>query len=373
MPGDALAQPADPAVTSVGPYALVAELGRGGTANVFLAVAREQPNAPPVVLKVLRAYDEDHELRRMFTNEGQITLRLRHPNVISTFDAGSEGRHTYLVMEHLRGRPLSKLLGPPGDLPLPLALRVLVEALEGLHYAHELRDEAGKSYGIIHRDVSPQNVFITYDGDVKVLDFGAAKFADATAATAVGTIKGRLRYMAPEQAAGRPLDRRADLFSMGIMLWQAVHGHHLWGDLDDATVVTRLLTGDIPPPGPARPGASPALLAACERALAHDPARRFETAAAFAAVLRAELDAYGERGSREALRDHLAARFAAEKERAERVVDVRLRQISTGLTPTGGLPRPRAHPRPWEVALATLSTLAPVAGVALLASLLFEH
>ncbi len=372
MPGSALAPPAEPAVApNVGPYALVAQLGRGGTANVFLALERDDPNARPVVLKVLRAYDEDVDLRRMFANESQIALRLRHPNVIRTFDAGREGDRAYLVMEHLEGRPLSSLLGPAGNAPLPLALRVLVEALEGLHYAHELRDAAGASYDIVHRDVSPHNVFVTYDGDVKVLDFGAAKFADAAAATAIGAIKGRLRYMAPEQAAGQPLDRRADVYSLGLILWQALAGRSLWAGLDDGNVVARLLGGDDPPPPPApRDGASPGLLEACRRALAHDPARRFESAAAFAAALRPELAAYGERGSRAALAAHLAARFGAERERAERVVDARLRQLTLALTPSVGVLRPRPPDAPRRGLAGALAIALPGAFAALLGALL---
>ncbi|HEU4410718.1 MAG TPA: protein kinase [Polyangiaceae bacterium] len=363
MNGGPLAPPADPPVQSVGRYALVAELGRGGTSNVFLAVAQGEPGARPVVLKVLRAYDEDRELRGMFTNEGQLALRLQHPNVVRTFETGREGRQAFLVMEHLEGRPLTKLLGPAGDVPLPLALLVLADALEGLHYAHELRDPEGNSYNIVHRDVSPHNVFVTYEGEVKVLDFGAAKFADATAATAVGAIKGRLRYMAPEQAAGRLLDRRADVFSMGIVLWQAMTGRPLWGDLDDATVVSRLLRGDIPSPGPARADITPNLLAICRRALSPEPARRFETAATFAATLRAELKRHGERGSRDALRAYLGSRFAAEKERAERVVDMRLRQLSTAAAPSAGASDPHTAATPSAGASDPHAAAMPSAGV----------
>lgn len=368
------APPADPPVQSIGRYALVAELGRGGTANIFLAVPQGEPSARPVVLKVLRAYDEDRELRRMFVNEGQLALRLQHPNVVRTSETGHHGKQAFLVMEHLEGRPLSKMLGPASDvpLPLPLTLLALADALDGLHYAHELCDPHGAPYKIVHRDVSPHNIFITYDGEVKVLDFGAAKFADATAATAVGAIKGRLRYMAPEQAAGRALDRRADLFSMGIVLWQAMTGRQLWGDLDDATVVTRLLRGDIPSPGPPRGDVTPNLLAICRRALASAPERRYETAAAFSEALRGELKRHGERGSREALRTYVTARFAAEKERADRVVDVRLRQLSTAATPSAGTacPSPPPAPRRRDLALSALAIAVPATGIALLASLL---
>jgi eukaryotic-like serine/threonine-protein kinase len=363
--------PSVDSIQSVGRYALVAELGRGGTATVFLAVPRDEPNGRPVVLKVLRAYDEDRELRRMFGNESQLALRLHHPNVVRTFDVGRDGKHAFLVMEYLEGRPLAKLLGPAGDVPLPLALFALVEALDGLHYAHELHDPEGQSYDIVHRDISPFNIFITYDGGVKVLDFGAAKFIDSMATTAAGAIKGRLRYMAPEQASGQRLDRRADIFSMGIVLWQAITGRALWADLDSATVVSRLLGGDIPTPGPARGDVSPELVATCQRALSSDPARRFQTAADFADALRAELPRFGERASREALRAYLDARFAAEKEQAGRIVSDRLRHITVAVTPLAGSARPSfTSRRPQRPSRARYAAI-PAVVVALLAPLLW--
>src|SRR5260370_910736 len=187
-----------------GKYKLLAELGRGGMANVYLAVARGPSGFNKlVVLKCLRSdLASDTELLAMFLDEARLAARLNHPHVVQTYEVGEYVGRPVIVMEYLEGQVLSSLVQRAQSnnaLPLSLHLRVIIDALEGLHHAHELTDYDGKPLGLVHRDISPQNVFVTFDGHVKVLDFGIAKAATSQSQTATGILKGKVKYMAPEQ------------------------------------------------------------------------------------------------------------------------------------------------------------------------------
>src|SRR5690349_17441022 len=155
-------------------------------------------------------------------------------------------------MEYLEGQPLNRIvhrLQRAGQsLSLGMHLRVLIEVCSGLHHAHELTDYDGTPLGVVHRDVTPHNVFVTYDGQVKVVDFGIAKALNSSAETRTGVLKGKVAYMAPEQARGERVDRRADVFSVGVMMWEAATGRRLWKGVPDLTVLHRLINGDIPSP-----------------------------------------------------------------------------------------------------------------------------
>jgi serine/threonine protein kinase len=169
----------------------------------------------------------------MFLDEARLALRLSHPNIVRTERAGVfDGRHG-IVMEFLEGQPFQQVLKRAYEVEASLSLDIVVQvamaALDGLHYAHELKDQTGAELRIVHRDVSPQNLFITYDGAVKLLDFGIAKNALQDGRTRTGLLKGKVSYMAPEQARGESIDRRADLWSLGVMLWEAVTGTRLRG------------------------------------------------------------------------------------------------------------------------------------------------
>ena len=159
-------------------------------------------------------------------------------------------------------------------------LRVLIDALAGLHHAHELRDFDGTPLSVVHRDVTPHNLFITYDGSIKVLDFGIAKAADGSSNTVTGEIKGKISYMSPEQVRGEPLDRRSDIFAVGILLWEAVAGHRMWADLPDVTVLNELLQGNIPSIRQAAPNVPEPVARVIERACALDREHRYPTALA---------------------------------------------------------------------------------------------
>ncbi len=284
--------PSEPVM--LGHYRLLAELGSGGMANVYLAVengAREPSDL--VVLKVLR--DElagDRELVEMFLQEGQLASRLVHRNVVETFEAGRvEGRHV-IVMEYLEGESLGHIVeraresGPP--ISREIHLRILSECLNGLHYAHELCDLAGKPLELVHRDVSPHNVFVTFAGRVKVLDFGIAKAIGSVVTTQAGTIKGKVRYMGPEQFAGEKLDRRADIYAMGCLLWDAAAGQRMWGRKGDVEIWKRVVHGVIPSPSTVNADVPPALEAIVMRALAKKREDRYPTCL----DLKRELDAF---------------------------------------------------------------------------------
>jgi serine/threonine-protein kinase len=263
-------------------------------ANVYLAVARGPSGFNKlVVLKSLRSdFAVDAELMAMFLEEARLAARLNHPHVVQTYEVGDYAGRPVIVMEYLEGQTLANVeTRAKTSLPLALRLRIIINALEGLHHAHELSDFAGKPLGLVHRDISPQNVFITFDGSVKVLDFGIAKVVNSQVQTATGILKGKLRYMAPEQMLGSDeLDRRADIYSIGVMLWEATGGQRMWQGHSDMQVMTQVASGALPPLRSVNPGVSESLERICTRALALDPAKRYVTALEMANDIEAELE-----------------------------------------------------------------------------------
>ncbi|HEU4404283.1 MAG TPA: serine/threonine-protein kinase [Polyangiaceae bacterium] len=315
---------------TLGRYDLLAQLGRGGMADVYLAVAGGLAGFQKLsVLKVLRPHvAQDEESLTMFLDEARLSANFSHPNVVHTHGVEQEGDLHYIVMEYLEGRSLAQLEAEQPDLPLPLRLRALADALHGLHYAHELTDLSGQSYNVVHRDVSPQNIFVTYGGRSKIVDFGVAKARHALSQTRQGTYKGKLRYMAPEQLTGEAIDRRADVFSAGAVLWAALTGRRLWEGLDQYAIMHRLTSREpVPRPGEVLEGVPAALDAACAKALAFDPRARFATAAEFAAVIETHLGAWGTAGSHRAVGRYLDERYADMRKRFRAAVDARLRLL----------------------------------------------
>jgi hypothetical protein len=343
---------------SVGRYRTILLLGQGGTADVHMAVA-DGPGGfrKLVVLKVLKAaLSSDPELRAMFLNEARLAAQLHHPNVVQTYEVIEERNGPVIVMEYLDGEPLSNLIvrGRGAGLTLALQLRVLVDALAGLHAAHELRDFRGAPLGVVHRDVSPHNLFVTVEGQAKVLDFGIAKLDRSLVETEVGTVKGKIRYMAPEQLRGDVLDRRADIYAAGVILWEALAGERMWRGFDDAAIRARVGAGDLPLP-PSRPEAPPALARICRRALALDPCRRPPTALAMADELEGILAELGGASTRalgglvaQLFEEPRRRRRAAVEEHVGRVMVEAARTTSEVLSVTGELP-PLPPPAPVAV------------------------
>ena len=256
-------------------YQLLMELGKGGMGVVHLAMSRgPQGFTKLLVLKIMRReLLGEPELLQMFLEEARISARLAHPNIVHVFEVGDHEGCPCIVMEYLEGQPLSSMLvRAPEKPPLPLHLQVLAKALAGLHAAHELRDYDGTSLKLVHRDVSPHNVFVLFDGQVKVLDFGIAKAAGSEIETRTGSPKGKIRYMSPEQLIRDPLDRRADVFSVGVLMWEALARRRMWGEMEEGDVTRALLNRKIPPL-PEGDHIPAELRAICMRALAPDPRR----------------------------------------------------------------------------------------------------
>jgi hypothetical protein len=259
---------------------LIARLGHGGMAEVFLAAPRARP-AELVVLKRLKEDLDDSEHRAMFAEEARIMPLLQHPNIVRTTEVGEQLGRQYLALEFLDGLPLDQCSDSVSGLGERAALHVVGELLEGLHYAHELRDADGGALELVHRDVSPHNVFITYEGRVTLVDFGIARRRGRTQHTATGVVRGKLAYMAPEQALCDTLDRRADVFSAGVILWELLTGRKFWEGQSDVQILKRMTFGDLPKLRDAIPDVRSELEDVLARALTAKPEERYETARAF--------------------------------------------------------------------------------------------
>lgn len=277
----------------LGKYRLVATLGQGGMGTVYLALASGLGQFRKVlVVKELRQdLTRKQGFVSMFMDEAKLAARLDHPNVVQTFEAGQEDERYYLAMEYLDGQPMSVLidrLASSKGLPLWVHIQILCEVLSGVQYAHELPDYDGRPLGVVHRDISPQNVFITYHGQVKVVDFGVAKAAGASTLTDPGVFKGKFAYAAPEQVLGRPVDGRTDVFAVGVMLWEAIAGRRFSQQTVTPAAFRERAAGREPRIRAVVPKVDPLLADICDRAVAVDPEQRF----ASAEELRAELQEY---------------------------------------------------------------------------------
>lgn len=258
---------------------------------VYLAVAHGPARfSKLLVVKELKPeLVEDGNFLEMFLEEARLAARLSHPNIVQTYEIGAEGNRHYMVMDYLEGVTLARTLRKKSDkFTLAMQLRIMCEILQGLDYAHTLKDFDGTPLGIVHRDATPQNVFITFDGTVKLVDFGIAKALDSTVETRTGVLKGKPAYMAPEQIGG-DVDPRADVFAVGVMVWEAVVGHRMWHKKGDVEVLTNIIKGQIPTLKETKPDAPEQLIRICDRALAKNRDDRYPTAADFQADLEAYL------------------------------------------------------------------------------------
>ena len=267
-------------VQGVGKYRYIGKLAEGGMADVFLAVTQSTGFEKLVVIKQLRPdLGQDESFVKMFMDEARLAARLNHPNVVQTLEVGTDDpTHLHFIaMEFLEGVAYVRVARKKDQLPAPLTyhLRILVDTLRGLHYAHELRDFDGRPLNVVHRDVSPQNVMLTWAGGVKVLDFGIAK-AELAIEARPEDFKGKLEYMAPEQALRLDVDRRADVFSVGVMLHEALTKRRLFRKGDDKLAM--LTQGRLPHVLDVAPSTPRRLADICMRAMAHDREHRYATA-----------------------------------------------------------------------------------------------
>jgi eukaryotic-like serine/threonine-protein kinase len=308
----------------LGKYRLIGALGHGGMADVYLAIADGPEGFRKLcVVKTLKSsMAQDEDFRTMFLDEARLAARLNHPNVVQTFEVDdSEGR-LLLAMEYIEGQPMSRARKrlAPEQFPLTAYIRALCEVLDALEYSHNLCDFDGSSLGIVHRDVSPHNVMVGYDGRVKLVDFGIAKSAAAVQMTQAGVLKGKVSYMAPEQAVLANLDGRADVFSVGVMLWEAIAGKRLGEGLSAHDVLVRRIEGKDPPIAAVVPDVDPELASICDRAMAKPLGRRFASAAEMQAELERWLNQHGE-PPRKAWAKELKAAFAPERQQLRDIVE----------------------------------------------------
>jgi serine/threonine-protein kinase len=330
----------------IGKYQLIAELGHGGMADVYLAVTQATAGFTfnkLLAVKILRPHlTEDPQYVSLFHAEARLAALLNHKNVVQTIDAGQDGPRFFLAMEYLEGQPLSRILTRAGQ-PLPLAIhiRILAYVLAGLHYAHELLDVHGNPLNVVHRDVSPQNVFIGYDGIVKVMDFGVAKAQGDSVDTKAGVLKGKLRYMSPEQLRSGEVDRRADIFVVGLMLWEAATGRRAWQDLSELEIVNVLLNGQVRPPLAVARKVDPVLNEICVRSLAPDPADRYASAGEMQADLERLLQRWEANINTRDVGQFVCTHFEADRQRIRRLVEARLESGSDGID---GQPLPQLGP-----------------------------
>lgn len=265
-----------------GDFTLLLKLGWGGMADVFLAKPADAPEDSFVVIKRLKAdlaYDPDH--RAMFEAEARLALRFDHPNVVRALGHGEIDEQPYLTLEYLEGQTLDRIIGEPG-LARGEAIEIVRGLLAGLQYAHDLCDERGERLDVVHRDVSPHNVFVTVDGRVKLVDFGIAKSKlGSSQHTVTGVVKGKLAYMAPEQALANVVDRRADLFATGVVLTELLTCRRYWGALSDVQILKAMTFGELPKPA----GLDADVGGVLAKALTVTPEARFASAAAFQSEL----------------------------------------------------------------------------------------
>jgi serine/threonine protein kinase len=265
-------------------YALYGEFASGGMAAVHYGrVIGSAGFARTVAIKRLHAhFAKDPDFLTMFLDEARLTARVQHPNVVSTLDVARVEDELFLVMEYVHGESLARLLRASRSrsmqTPASVAASIVCGALHGLHAAHEAKSEAGEPLRIVHRDVSPQNVLVGADGLARVLDFGVAKATGQVHSTREGQLKGKLRYMSPEQVQGGPIDRRADVYAAGVVLWELLTGKPLFEGDNEGTVVAQVLTGRIRRPSTVVPSIPSLLDEVVMVALSMDPARRFATA-----------------------------------------------------------------------------------------------
>jgi serine/threonine-protein kinase len=391
---NAAASSTAPQSGAFGRYRELAILGQGGMARVLL-VALDGPHGVQkllVIKEMLPELAEDSEYVTMFCDEARLASRLDHPNVVHTYElVEKEGRY-FFVMEYLDGQPLSSIYArTKREIPLGILLRVFSRLLAGLHYAHELTDIDGTPLKIVHRDVTPQNVFLGYGGVVKLVDFGIAKAVGAGTKTAVGMFKGKLAYAAPEQLGDGPIDKRADVFAVGVLLWEALAKQRINKDLAEPQLFSRRLSGD-PPILDVAPTTPPVLAAIVTKAMAKDRNERYQSAEEMKVDLEKAIDELGVRMADEEIGAFVGGLFENERSTVRKLVKEQMTTSSgriavptlvraTESSPSGmhSLPRqssgshpsfgskisavPQPVPRKWYIVGAAVAVIGLILGI----------
>ena len=304
-----------------GKYKLTERLAFGGMAEVFLATVHGEAGfVKPVVIKRLHPrLNEDAEFVQMLIDEARITAQLTHGNICQVLDLGSVNDSYYLAMEFISGEDLRTIQDTWSragvTLPIETAVHIITEVLAGLDFAHRKEGPDGHPLGIIHRDISPQNILISYEGEVKVIDFGIAKARLRLVQTEAGVIKGKFRYMSPEQASGTNIDHRTDVFAAGVVLYELLRGEPHSMDVADTEVLRRMRRAEFEPLRKIRPEIPPTLEKLVKRALSVKPAARYPTAGDFRDALLAFLEKLGVRYGRSELARLMKQTFDIDRRR----------------------------------------------------------
>ncbi len=318
----------------LGRYRLLLPLGQGAAGDVWLAL---QPGPfgfrKLVVVKELRSeLVGSSESRAMFLDEARLAARLNHPNVVQVLEVGEDHGSYFLAMEYLEGASLQAVRERQPAPPL-MEVRALTDVLAGLQYAHDLCDFDSSPLGIIHRDMSPDNVFISAHGATKILDFGIAKAKTSSTRTGVDQVKGKIAYMSPEQVRGEKLDQRTDVFSVGIMLWEALAQRRIWAGESDVSIMYRLSHHHIPSIEPFVPPEATMLVPVVTRALAPERADRYPTAQAFRTELVDALRSTGKAETGPTIAGYVADLFADTLEGHRRQVEEELKKTDDDTHP----------------------------------------
>jgi len=337
-----------PRLGRLGRYDVIAKLGQGGMAEVYLGVARgevasaaaagrEALYAPRelnfrklVVLKVLhQSLTGDEHFVEMFMTEARIAARLAHPNVVHTYTVGQEEGRYCIVMEYLEGVPLNALLKRTRALSFEDRMPLLwasCQVLSGLHYVHEFKDYDGAHLRLVHRDIKPSNIFLTYDGQVKVLDFGLAKMTSEHDSTTSQVVKGTVQYMSPEALdLSRTVDRRADVFAAGLLIWEVACGRRVWGEANHLQILRGLAAGELPDlEAGVESGVPQEIVRICQRAIAPQVEDRYSTALEFRLELEACMGSYAGSAATDELGALVTETFGDLRERRAQAIRERL-------------------------------------------------
>jgi serine/threonine protein kinase len=267
-----------------GKYTLIDRIAVGGMAEIFLArQAGLEGFEKTIVIKRIRPHlSKQPNFVKMFLNEAKLAAQLNHPNIVQIYDLGRIGESYFIAMEYIFGRDMRRII-PKADalgIPFPMvyALKIASSVCEGLYYAHARTDLYGTALNIVHRDVTPENIFVSFDGTVKVLDFGIAKAANQIEQTRAGEIKGKLSYMSPEQCMGKQLDNRSDIFSLGVVLYEWLTGFKLFTGDSEVAILKSITEGKIYAPSYFKADIPEAVEAILMKALEKDREKRYQTA-----------------------------------------------------------------------------------------------
>ncbi len=330
--------------SKLGNYELILRVGRGGMATVWVArerAATTQDDRLVAVKVMLTELADENEFIKMFLDEVRLVRSIRHPNVVDVYDVGEHDGMMWMAMEWVEGESLHTVIAEAGKrraIPPELAVRIIADAAAGVHAAHELRDLDGSLRGVVHRDISPHNILIGTNGAVKLVDFGVAKAVGRISeATRAGQLKGKFGYMSPEQALGKGVDRRSDIFSLGIVLFELTTSRRLFRGEHDIETLRLVISGAIPKPTQIDPKYPPELERIVIKALERNVSARYQTAAELEHDLRAFLKSerliVPQSGVAAILKRVLGDRI----EQRRKAVRASLKALSSGAVPTAQL------------------------------------